>query len=336
MASKNIIPKRMWAVVQKSKASNLDFMQVDVPVPQKGQVLVRMEYSSINPSDLSMLQGTYINEPLYPIIPGIEGSGTVVAMGGGIVPALRMGKRVSCTSTASLGGTWAEYMLTSAMHVIPIAANIDFLQAASLIVNPLTALAFVDIMKKHAANGFVNNAAGGALGNMLVALSKKENFDLVSIVRNNSQLEYLKSKGAKLVIDSSKANYIEELKKLVADNNIKLFFDAVGGKSVDDFIEAGLEKSVIYLYANLSEKKSCFDSRTLLQQQKEIRGFYLGNYSSNQGLLKTLKNIKKANKLLSSDLKTTVAKTMDMDNVQQAIEYYKNNMSKGKVLLKCY
>lgn len=335
MASKVNIPQKMRAVVQSSQGGKLEIRMVDIPKPGKGQVLVKMEYSSINPSDLSMLQGTYVNEPKYPIVPGIEGSGTVVAVGGGIIPALRMGKRVSCTSTAELGGTWAEYMLTSAMHVIPAPDKVDFIQASSLIVNPLTALAFVDIMKKHKAKAFVNNAAGGALGRMLVALSKKENFNVVSVVRNENQLQTLKKLGAKYVLDSSDNNYIGELQKLVKELDIKLFFDALGGKSTNDYILSGLEGSTIYLYANLSEEKSFFDSRILLQQKKEIKGFYLGNYSSSQGLVKTLKSIKKAHQLLGEELNTTISNTLPLEKVEEAVEFYKNNMSKGKVLLKC-
>jgi NADPH:quinone reductase-like Zn-dependent oxidoreductase len=335
MAKRVDIPKQMRAVVQSSQGGSLEVKMVDVPVLGNGQVLVKMEYSSINPSDLSMLQGTYVNEPKYPVIPGIEGSGTVVAVGGGIIPAVRMGKRVSCTSSADLGGTWAEYVLTSAMHVIPAPESIDFKQASSLIVNPLTALAFVDIMTKHKTNAFVNNAAGGALGKMLVALSQKENFNLVSIVRNENQEKALKELGTKYVLNSNEPNYIDNLQKLVKELNITLFFDALGGKSTNDFIHTGLEGSTVYLYSNLSEEKSFFDTRILLQQQKEIKGFYLGNYSSKQGILKTLKRIKKAHNLLKNELKTNIAKTVELENVEEGIEFYKNNMSQGKVLLKC-
>ncbi len=335
MAIKIDIPKQMRAVVQSSQGGKLEIKMVDVPKPGKGQVLVKMEYASINPSDLSMLQGTYINKPNYPIIPGIEGSGTVIAVGGGIIPAVRMGKKVSCTSSDNLGGTWAEYTLTSAMHVIPTPDNIDFKQAASLIVNPLTALAFVDIMAKHKTKAFVNNAAGGALGKMLIALSIKENFDLVSIVRNDKQVESLKELGAKYVLNSSSSSFPEDLKELTKKLNITLFFDAVGGLSTNDYILSGMEGSTVYLYANLSEEKSCFDSRVLLQQNKEIKGFYLGNYSSNQGIIKTLKRIKKAQSLLKNELKTTISKTINIEKVEEAVNSYKTNMSQGKILLKC-
>jgi len=328
------IPKRMRAIVQQSIGSKLEVIEVDTPIPQKGQVLVKMHYASINPSDLSLLQGTFKNKPNYPIIPGIEGSGVVVANGSGILPKLRLGKRVSCTSTEGLGGSWAEYMLTSAMHVVPIDKSIGFEQATSLIVNPLTALAFIDIAKKNNAKSILNNASAGALGKMLVSMTKKDNIDLICIVRTENQRQALENYGAKYVLNSSSENYLVELKSLTHKLDTKLYFDAIGGKCTDSFIEASPEGSQIYLYANLSEEKSLFNPRTLLQQEKLIQGFFLGSYSSNQNLLKTLAAIKKAQKLIHNELKTQINEVFEIEDINKAVKLYSNSMSDGKVLLK--
>jgi len=328
------IPRMMRAIVQSDIGSKLEVREIDTPIPQKGQVLVKLHYASINPSDLSLLQGTFKNKPNYPIIPGIEGSGIVVASGGGILPKLRLNKRVSCTATEGLGGSWAEYMLTSAMHVIPVEKSIKFEQAASLIVNPLTALAFIDIAKRNNTKSILNNAAAGALGKMLISLANKENIDLINIVRKEEQKKQLESFGAKYVLNSTSKNFISDLKSIAKKLDTKIYFDAIGGKCTDNFIEASPEGSQIYLYANLSEEKSLFNPRTLLQQEKTIQGFFLGNYSSNQNLFKTLSTIKKAQKLLHNELKTQVNEIFEITDINEAIDLYSNNMSKGKVLLK--
>lgn len=328
------IPQRMRAVIQPSEGAPLKIVEINTPIPTSGQVLVKMDFASINPSDLSLLQGTYATKPSYPIIPGIEGSGIVVAEGKGIIPKIRMGKRVSCTSTVGLGGSWAEYMLTSAMHVIPISQQISMEQATSLIVNPLTAIAFIDIAKKNNHKSMLNNAAGGALGKMLVRLTLNQDIELISIVRNNKQKETLQSLGAVNVLDSSSDNYKNNLKELCHKLDVRLFFDAIGGQATKDFIAVSPDNSQIYVYANLSEEDSCFDPRLLLQQKKEIKGFFLGHYSSQQSLIKTLGNIKKAKQLLHNELKTDVSKSFPLEDIQNAIDYYSSNMSEGKVLLK--
>ncbi len=335
MKGEKVELREMWAVVQESAGGKLVLRELPIPKPKRGQVLVKMDYAAINPSDLSMLQGTYAHKPEYPVIPGIEGSGTVVASGGGMLAAMRMGKRVSCTSTEGCGGTWAEYMLSSAMHVVPVNKSIDAKQAASTIVNPLTAIAFMNITKKSKEHALLNNAAGGALGKMLVALGQRENIEVVSVVRNQQQLESLKALGAKYVLNSSEEDYCEQLKAVADTLKLHLYFDALGGRSTDDLVRCSPEGSRIYMYANLSEEKSSFDPRTLLQQRKEIRGFFLGNYSADQNLIKTLRSIKKVHRLISNELKTDFCEEYGLADVEAAVESYSNNMSKGKILLNC-
>ena len=329
------LPSVMHAIIQKELGGELSIIEMPIPTPEKGQVLVRMEFSSINPSDLSMLQGTYAEKPSFPIVPGIEGSGTVVAHGGGAIAMLRNGKRVSVTSTHGLNGCWAEYMVTSAMNVIPIDKEINFEEATSLIVNPLTAISFIDIAKKNNHKVIVNNAAGGALGKMIQRLGLKNGIEVISIVRNQKQLESLKAYGANTVIDSSWANYKEKLREACHKLDAKLYFDAIGGDSTADFVEVSPAGSHILLYANLSEQEVHFDARTLLQNNKEIKGFYLGSYTSEQNLIKTLGFIKQAQKLLKTELKTDIKAIYEMDEINKAIEAYRGNMSGGKILLKC-
>jgi NADPH:quinone reductase-like Zn-dependent oxidoreductase len=328
------IPKRMKAITQDAAGEILRITEIETPIPKDGEVLVRMEYASINPSDLSLLQGTFKNKPNYPITPGIEGSGTVVKAGKGLISKLRMGKRVSCTSTEGLGGSWAEYMLTSAMHVVPINKEIDFKQATSLIVNPLTAIAFIDIAKKKKVKSILNNAAAGALGKMLVSLAKNEDISLINIVRNQKQKNDLESIGANNVLNSLDDDYLQNLELLIKKLNTTIYFDAIGGSCTDNFINFSPESSTVYLYANLSEEKAIFNPRTLLQQNKTIEGFFLGNYSSNQSLFKTLGSIKKVQKLIHTDLKTEINEIFNIDDVNKAIKLYSDNMSRGKVLLR--
>ena len=328
------IPKTMWAVRQHEASAALQFEEVNVPTPKAGEVLVKMEFSPINPSDLSFLQGTYAEKPSYPTIPGIEGSGTVVAVGSGILPKLRMGKRVSCTSTKGYGGSWAEYMLTSAMHVIPI-GKLDFEQASMLIVNPLTALSFIDIAKAEKHKAIVNNAASGALGNMIARLAQTNGIPCINIVRGSKHIAQLTKEGAKYVLDNTSDRFEDEYKELSQKLSATLILDPVGGASSSKLLKLAPSESILMLYANLSESPISIDSRILVQEDKQIKGFYLANYSSKKNILKSLSDTKKAQKLIGSDLKTKIQKSFSLENINEAIELYKYNMSKGKVLIYC-
>ena len=328
------IPKYMWAVRQHKASDSLILEEVEVPIPKSGEVLVKMEFAALNPSDLSFLQGTYAEKPSYPAIPGIEGSGTVVAAGSGILPKLRLGKRVSCTSTKGNGGSWAEYMLTSATHLIPI-GKMNFEQASMLIVNPLTALSFIDIAKANNHKSIVNNAASGSLGKMISQLARSNGLDCINIVRDSKYITQLKKDGAQYILDITSSRFEEEYQKLTKELSATLILDPVGGRMSTTLLKLAPKESVLILYANLSESPICIDSRILVQEDKQIQGFYLANYSAKKNILKALSDAKKAKKLINSDLKTKIHKRFSLNDINEAIELYKNNMSKGKMLIEC-
>ena len=149
----------MKALMQENPGGEIFLAEVPIPEPGPGEVLIKMKFSPINYSDLSLLQGTHAPRPQYPVIPGIEGSGIVVQSGKGLIPALRKGKRVACTASENKGGTWAEFMVTSATRTIPLNKKLDDEQGAMLLVNPLTALSLIEIPLKNKQRAIVNNAA---------------------------------------------------------------------------------------------------------------------------------------------------------------------------------
>ena len=111
------LPTNMQAVLLEQPGGPLTVGQIPVPQAGPGQVLIRMVASPINPSDLGFLKGSYGFQRPFPIVPGLEGSGTVVAAGSGLLPRLLIGKRVACS--AATGGAWAEYLVTPASSCFP-------------------------------------------------------------------------------------------------------------------------------------------------------------------------------------------------------------------------
>src|SRR5215469_2723018 len=142
------IPTTMRAVVlhryEIGSYASLTLEERPTPQPGKGEVLVRMTASPINPSDLASLQGLYAVRKALPLVPGIEGCGTVVKAGGGYLARRLLGKRVACAAGAG-DGTWAEYLVTTAQYCSPLPESINDEQGAMQIVNPYTAWAHLAI-----------------------------------------------------------------------------------------------------------------------------------------------------------------------------------------------
>src|SRR5262245_13164150 len=134
-------------------------VQDDVPAPEprRGEVLVRMLASPINPSDLMYIAGGYGIKPRLPATPGFEGVGVVEASGGGVLGWLRKGKRVAVISDRN--GNWAEYTVTKARQVVPVPDDLSDEPAATFFVNPATAVVMTQDVLKIPAGAWLLQSA---------------------------------------------------------------------------------------------------------------------------------------------------------------------------------
>lgn len=226
------IPDQMTAVVLDSYTGfeALRVEQCPVPKPGKDEVLVKVAASPINPSDLAVLVGEYGFDNPPPVVPGGEGSGTVVAVGPGPMGRYFLGKRVACLNQGKGGGMWAEYMVTSTKGgALPLAKSVSLEQGAMSIINPLTAVAFLEIKKEEEHKAIVLTAAASTLGQMVNRLARSEGVQVINVVRRDAQVELLKEQGAAIVLNSSDANFDQQLYDACHQADAHLAFDAVAG-----------------------------------------------------------------------------------------------------------
>lgn len=322
----------MFAALQNGPERDLEIEEIKIPKVEKGEVLVKMFASPINPSDLAYLTGNYTEVPLYPTTPGIEGSGTVVAVSGGILAKRLMGKTVMC-SASNKGGTWAQYMVTKATKCIPLGKGISLQEGATMLVNPLTALVIAEISKKGKHKAIINTGAASSLGKMLIRLCATRNIDLVNVVYKREQKEHLESLGAKFVLNSSEENFQNELSELCQKLNVSLAFDAVSGDMTGSLLQSIMPGGEVKIYGGLSGEAPTFNPRELILNDKIISGLNLSSYVGKGGLLKAISLTGKVKKMVKNELKTTIAAKYGIDKVNEAINDYKQHMSGGKVLL---
>lgn len=326
------IPQTMKAVCLDDSGNALTVRNLPVPVPGKGEVLVRMAASPVNPSDLARMKYLTPTEKKQ-FIAGIEGSGTVVAHGGGLLPSLWMGRRVACSSTQISSGTWAEYMKTSAMACVPLPKGISDEQGSMLLVNPLTAAAFINIAKAGGHKAIINTASAGTLGKMVQLLAKKRGISLIQVVRNEKQKESIGTDNAQNILNSADPRFDINLRHAVKDLNATLAFDAVGGEMTRRLLLALPYGGSVIVYGNLSGEQPVVDHKSLVTDNKTVKGFYLVNWLKENGLVNTLKTILVARDMLNKHISVPVQARFDLDDANQALETYFSSMSRGKVLL---
>jgi NADPH:quinone reductase-like Zn-dependent oxidoreductase len=244
---------QLRSLVKSSGELELSLAQVEIPTPGPDQILVRVEASPINPSDLGLLigaadmsgaktSGTAQSPVVTAPIPaafmramaarldesmpvGNEGAGVVVAAGSSEAAQALLGKTV-----AILGGAmYAQYRCVRVADALPLPEGTTPAEGASCFVNPLTALGMVETMRREGHTALVHTAAASNLGQMLNKICLKDGVSLVNIVRSPEQAALLHGIGAKYVVDSSAANFMDDLTKALAETGATLAFDAIGG-----------------------------------------------------------------------------------------------------------
>lgn len=265
MALENL---QLRSLIKKSGELELSLVKLPVADPAPDEIVVRIEATPINPSDLGLLVGpadvstlkstgsgdgvvvtaavpemamramaARVGEAM-PV--GNEGAGTVVAAGSSPEAQALLGKLV-----AILGGEmYARYRTVKAKAALPLPAGATAADGASCFVNPLTALAMVKTMQMEGHTALVHTAAASNLGQMLNKICIKDGVQLVNIVRSDEQTKILKDIGAKHIVDSSKPTFMEDLIAALTATGATLAFDAIGGGKLAGQILAAMEISL--------------------------------------------------------------------------------------------
>lgn len=317
------------------KPESLTVMEKPVPHPGRGQVLVRMAAAPINPSDLAFLRGLYGFKKRLPVVPGFEGSGLVVAAGGGLVARALVGRRVACTAADATvsDGTWAEYMVTAAHFCVPIRKHVETEQAATMLVNPLTAWALIHEARRGRHRAVLQTGAASALGRMVLKLGHRFSVPVIHVVRRKEQAGLLLSMGAKHVLDSSDQQFDRALGVLCRRLDATLAFDAVAGDMTGRILRAMPPGSRVLVYGALSLQACQIDPSSLIFEGKHVEGFWLSAWLRRRNLVGQFRLARQVQGLLDGELKTEIQARLPLEEAAQGLALYSNNMTAGKVLL---
>ena len=239
----------------------LSLVEVAVDAPGTDEIVVRIEATPINPSDLGLLVGaadmttaraegeiTVADVPVpgmramtgrvgeaMPV--GNEGAGVVIAAGESPAAQALLGKTV-----AILGGAmYAQFRTVKAVSALVLPEGATAADGASCFVNPLTALSMVETMRAEGHTALVHTAAASNLGQMLNKVCQKDGIALVNIVRSEAQAEILRGIGATHVVDSTSPSFMSELIEALVTTGATLAFDAIGGGKLAGQILTGME-----------------------------------------------------------------------------------------------
>src|SRR5436190_1747167 len=136
-----------------------------------------------------------------------------------------MGKTVSIIG----GAMYSQYRTMKVRDVMALPAGTTAADGASWFVNPLTALGMTETMRRENHKALVHTAAASNLGQMLNKVCIKDGIGLVNIVRSKEQADILHKIGAKYVVDSTAASFMDDLTNALVETGATIAFDAIGG-----------------------------------------------------------------------------------------------------------
>lgn len=307
------------------------------PVPQSGQVRVRMRLSPMNPSDLMTVRGEYGRLPTLPATPGFEGVGVIDAVGPGWLAKLRglkPGKRVAVLNGA--GGNWQEQVVLSARFVVPVPDDLPDDQVAAFFVNPATVLVMTErVLQVSRGAWLLQSAAGSALGRMVIRLGKHAGFRTINIVRRRELASELQALGADHVLSSTEDDIPARVRQITAGAMVPYALDPVGGPGVLDMLQALAPQGRLLLFGTLSGTPIPLDPRVLIGGQRALEGFWLSDWVKQQGVLRMLGLFREIIALMRAGVLTTpVAAIYPLDQLMQAAEHVEQRARGGKILLR--
>ncbi len=246
----------------------LSLERVTIPEPAAHEVLVRVEASPLNPSDLALLLGpadparatrrgagaeAVVTIPIEPALlagvaarldqslpVGNEGAGVVVGAGASAEAQALVGRTVGLVGGASL----SQWRVLPAAAILPFAPGTRPAEAASWFVNPMTALGMLETMRRERHTALVHTAAASNLGQMLQKLCLADGVPLVNVVRRPEQAALLRGIGAKHVCDSSEPDFRGQLVRALEETGATLAFDATGGGRLAGQILSAMEAAL--------------------------------------------------------------------------------------------
>ena len=224
---------------QFGSADELTLVEVPPPVPGSGEARVRLEISGVNFIDVYMRDGSYSRSRTYvtplPMTLGMEGCGTVDAVGAG-VEDFKPGDRVAyCLAR----GSYAEYAIVPAWRLVPVPPGVPSAIATALMLQGSTAhyLTHSAFRIEPGMTCLIHAGAGG-VGQLLVQIAKQRGARVLATVGSPAKADIAKSRGADHCILYRETDFREETMRLTEGGGVQVVYDSVGRDTLPKSLRA--------------------------------------------------------------------------------------------------
>jgi len=310
----------------------LNIIEVPIPTPGPGEVLIRIRAAGINFFETLIRQNRYAFTPQLPVVPGVEVAGVVEVLGEGIDPDLN-GKRVAVPlfAVGRPTGGYAEYISVRASDVVAIPDGLQFEQAVALLVQGLTA-AFLVRQSAPQAKAIAVTAAAGGVGSLLIQLAKQAGAkQVIALAGDPNKLEVTKSLGADLALNYKNQGWIDQVKDATGGKGVDIIYDTVGGQVTGVGLNALAPLGKLVFAALNRCQLTARDLETMFNQNQSIKGFALLPLLDAVTLQEELSSL--FGLAQTGNLKVLIGSRYPLEQVAEAHRALENRLTTGKIVL---
>lgn len=323
------IPGIMCAVEVQS--INLTPTKRVVPVPEAGQVLIKVMAAGVNRPDVMQRMGLYPPPPGASDIPGLEIAGIVVAIGD-IPSTLAIGDKVCALVT---GGGYAEYCLASASLCLPIPENLSFIEAAGVPETFFTVWSNVfDRGQLQQGETLLVHGGSSGIGTAAIQLAKAFGASIIVTAGTAAKCQFCVGLGANAAINYHEQDFVAEIAKLTDNKGVNVILDMIGGDYFPRNIQCLAHDGRLIQIAVQQSAKSDINLWTMMQKRLTITGSTLRARDDNFKADIANKLLKNAWPLLvSGRIKPIIHSTFALNDAAQAQELMESSQHIGKIIL---
>ncbi len=333
---------KMKAIVRTKDGKDSPLL-AELPIPKAtpNHVIVKVMAAPINPIDEYFVRGLFpmVGDEPYSHICGTEGAGIITEVGEG-VPHEAVGKKVAVCSAVgtpvAATNMWAQYARVPYDACVNLGDITKFEEFCSILINPLTLLGLVRIVKEMKLKALVSTAAASTLSKSLLKVCVVEGINFIGVVRKPADVKTLYGLGAKYALDMNSPTFEKELRKACKELNALVAFDAIGGDMPARLVKAMPENSVIQVYGMLSGEAVKLEGLDA-KMKKSIRGEMF--VVTKDKIMTDPVEKKRALDFIRDDVnagghlfKLNVARKFHLDEFKTALEVYKKLATQGKVV----
>src|SRR6266849_5729092 len=299
---------------------------VDIPAPEApgpNQVLIGVEFSPINPSDLLLANGIYALRPALPTVIGNEAVGRVLGVGPG-VQNVKFGVQVLAPLSSC---TWRDRLVVSSDGLFTLPPGADPRQLAMLAINPPTAaLLLSEYVNLKPGEWVVQNAANSGVGRWVIAFAKQRGLKTVNIVRRPELVPELEAIGGDLVLLDS-PDVSERIKTAIGQAELRLALDGVSGPATGVLAATLSPRGTIVSFAAMSSKSMSISPLDVIFKPVTVRGFFMAHPEFAAKLVPAAAQA--AEMIASGRMHIPVAATYSLSSIKEAVAHAQRG---GKIL----